>query len=645
MSSCGGCTGCAKGCGSGPPISQTPGDRPLVVWDGECTFCRRWASRWYALTGDTFAWTTLQKRPGSISIEREALASAIHLVEPDGTHVRGAEAVCTILARGGVRGWPLVLYRHVPGVARVSEAVYNWVARHRGGCDRASRALLGKVEIPDTWQLTRRVFLRCMGLIWLIAFLSLGHQLDGLIGADGLQPITGLIETFTARAPDMGFMNLPTLQWFGGDGLLQATWIIGVVAALSMVVGLVPLLSAALCWALYLSLVNAAGVFTGYPWDMLLLEAGLLAVCFSPGVVWLHSPRASRPSAFIRLLLTLLLIKLMVLSGLVKLSSQDPVWADCTALSYHYWTQPLPWWPAWWAMALPEWVLKLACEAMFVAELWLPWLLLLGRIPRLIAACSIIALQLGIAATGNYGFFNWLTIVLALAAIDDAMLLLLWPRAARHLFKVGVTSRPRWWRRCLVLAAGIFICSISLPRWYWHASAMPNLVAQWSGMWWPWHVASNYGLFATMTTTRPEVTLEVSTDNEHWTPVRFRYKPGPLDEAPRFCQPGMPRLDWQLWFDALAYERLHDAGVLTASTAWQRFRTNIVLPDLTEALIRRSASVGSLLAPDQPHLTAGNWLRWSLWQYAPADSADTGDQWWTRRLIMQSPPIRMDATD
>jgi hypothetical protein len=38
----------------------------------------------------------------------------------------------------------------------------------------------------------------------------------------------------------------------------------------------------------------------------------------------------------------------------------------------------------------------------------------------------MIALQLGIAATGNYGFFNLLTIVLYLAVLDDHRLEGLW---------------------------------------------------------------------------------------------------------------------------------------------------------------------------------------------------------------------------
>jgi len=642
MSSCGACTGCASSCGSGPPVSSEPDGRAVVVWDGDCTFCRRWASRWYTLTGDTFAWTTLQSNEDCLTIERTELEAALHLVEPEGTHVRGAEAVFTILARGGIRRWPLWLYRHVPGFKACSETGYAWIARHRGGTDRCSRAVLGKVEIPDTWLLTRRVFLRCMGLIWLAAFLSLGAQLPGLVGVDGLQPVGAWLDALRATAPDVGLMQVPTLQWFGGDGLLTATWVLGSIAAAALVLGLAPLLCAAVCWATWLSLVTASGIFTGYQWDMLLLEAGLLAVCWSPWAWRLTAANVRRPSPLVRWVLVILLIKLMFLSGWVKLQSGDPVWADDTAFQYHFWTQPLPWWPAWIAAAAPDWLLALLCKGMFIVELWLPWMLLLPRVPRLIAVVAIVLLQLGIAATGNYGYFNWLTIVLCVVAVDDAMLLLLWPRRVRHRFSVGLRAAGPLGRRIVVAVACVFVLSVSLAQLPWVQPSMPDSVRRWTTLWQPWHVASNYGLFATMTTTRPELIIESSDDGETWTPYTFHCKPGPLDEPSPFCQPGMPRLDWQLWFDALSYERLFEAGLLRPDTAWQRFTHRQILLDLLRSLANASGPVLDLLAASPSGDAPPKWLRWSLWRYR---FSHDGPDWWTREHLFTAPPMRMTSVE
>ena len=61
-----------------------------------------------------------------------------------------------------------------------------------------------------------------------------------------------------------------------------------------------------------------------------------------------------------------------------------------------------------------------------------------------------------------------------------------------------------------------------------------------------------YGLFAVMTTERPEIVVEGSEDGETWTPYAFRWKPGDVDRRPRFTTPHLPRLDWQMWFAALS---------------------------------------------------------------------------------------------
>jgi len=67
----------------------------------------------------------------------------------------------------------------------------------------------------------------------------------------------------------------------------------------------------------------------------------------------------------------------------------------------------------------------------------------------------------------------------------------------------------------------------------------------------PFYLANNYGLFAVMTTQRPEIIVEGSADGQVWRAYEFKWKPGELSQAPAFMQPHMPRLDWQMWFAAL----------------------------------------------------------------------------------------------
>ena len=128
-------------------------------------------------------------------------------------------------------------------------------------------------------------------------------------------------------------------------------------------------------------------------------------------------------------LLKFLLFKLMLMSGVVKLTSGDDSWgwlnqsfhwSALTALDYHYWSQPLPTVFAWWADKSPEWFKHFSVAFCLAVEIIVPFFIWAPRRPRLMAAGLMIFLQIIIALTGNYCFFNLLTIALCLLLIDDA---------------------------------------------------------------------------------------------------------------------------------------------------------------------------------------------------------------------------------
>jgi lipase maturation factor 1 len=68
----------------------------------------------------------------------------------------------------------------------------------------------------------------------------------------------------------------------------------------------------------------------------------------------------------------------------------------------------------------------------------------------------------------------------------------------------------------------------------------------------PLRSINNYGLFAVMTKTRPEIIIEGSNDGQTWLAYEFNHKPGDVKRRPRFIAPHQPRLDWQMWFAALS---------------------------------------------------------------------------------------------
>jgi hypothetical protein len=249
-------------------------------------------------------------------------------------------------------------------------------------------------------------------------------------------------------------------------------------------------------------------------------------------------------------MLRLLLFRLMFSSGAVKLLSGDAAWRDLTALEYHYWTQPLPTWIGWYANLLPAWAQRISCASTFAIELGAPLLVWGGPRQRLAAFVAMAGLQLLIFATGNYGFFNVLTIALCVMLLDDTV----WPARFRRMLENASPLRGGAWPRWvttpvagLLLVLGVLqMFSLSRVGLDWPA---PLRLLERAAS--PLRLVNGYGLFAVMTTTRPEIVVEGSDDGDTWKEYEFRWKPGDLSRAPAFVEPHQPRLDWQMWFAAL----------------------------------------------------------------------------------------------
>jgi hypothetical protein len=292
-------------------------------------------------------------------------------------------------------------------------------------------------------------------------------------------------------------------------------------------------------YVLYLSLVTAGQVFMGYQWDFLLLESGFLAIFLTPSLprVWLCQ---------------WLIFRLMFESGCVKLLSHDPTWANLTALSYHYQTQPLPTPLAWYAEQLPMGFQKFSTAMVFVVELGLPFLTFGPRRLKQLAAAGFVMFQVLIMLTGNYTCFNLLAMALCLSLLDDQF----WGRlgAGRRSTALNEGSTPSRIVSAVLTAVVLLVSGTELINMF-RESALPStarsLVAKLS----PFGIINSYGLFASMTTTRMEIEIQGSLDGENWKTYTFRYKPGDPARAPRWVAPHQPRLDWQMWFAALSNYR------------------------------------------------------------------------------------------
>lgn len=473
-----------------------------------------------------------------------------------------------------------------------------------------------------SYHLARWLFIRALGLAYLIAFTSLGSQIIGLSGSQGIQPATQLLDVARRHAGNECYWKLPTLAWFTcSDEALSGSCIAGAILALLVIVRVLPALALLLLWALYLSLCSICTPFLNFQWDILLLETGFLAVFFES---WRPLPRLRiepAPSRMALWLIRCLLFKLMFLSGAVKLLSQDEVWWNLTALNVHYETQPLPTWIGWYAHQLPQWFQKMSVATMFFIELVVSFLIFAPRPARLFAFFVLLLFQVLILLTGNYTFFNLLTIALCLSLVDDAFLRLLCPK--NLLMKVEWTALPP--KRFILMLRNILLVPVAASILLISAAQMLNrcsLRNEWTSRLnpimkhiQPFRCINAYGLFANMTTSRPEIVVEGSADGRNWLAYEFKWKPGDLTRRPAFVAPHQPRLDWQMWFAALGSAR---------NNRW--------FVNFAQRLLEGSPPVLDLLKhnpfPDHPP----RYIRALVYDYrfsTLAEREQTGD-WWRR---------------
>jgi len=536
--------------------------KPVLLYDGDCGFCRRWIESWRRATGERVEYAPYQEAAERFpQISQSEFTREAKLVEADGTVYGGAEAVLRALIHAPGRAWAYWCYRRIPGFGLSSRIVYRFVAGHRRGLSHITNWLWGRTSEPETYCISRQWFLRLLAVIYLIAFLSFRVQVPGLIGKNGIVPAVETLAAYQKHFGDGAFWKLPTIAWWASsDEAILRMCDGGVVLSLLLLYGVAPIPILVFLWALYLSLVNVGGVFMHFQWDILLLETGFLALFYAPLRLYTGRRLAGNPFGLSRLLMWWLLFRLMFRSGYVKLAGDNPTWENLLALTLHYETQPLPICTSWLAHQLPLWFHKASCAIMFGIELGLPFLIIAPRRLRHLAAGAFIFLMLLIAATGNYNFFNLLTVALCVTLLDDGFLARLTIRRTRDQLprvRGGPDRRPltRIALGCAALAALAMTAMDGYLSTYreWNP---PNWVRKVLVAVQPFHAFNQYGLFARMTESRPEIVIEGSRDGSTWLEYEFSWKPGDVKRPPGFVQPHQPRLDWQMWFAALGtYQR------------------------------------------------------------------------------------------
>ncbi|WP_328967323.1 lipase maturation factor family protein [Streptomyces sp. NBC_00239] len=465
---------------------------------------------------------------------------------------------------------------------------------------------------PEYW-LSRLVFQRTLALVYLAAFLGAALQFRALIGERGMLPVPEYVRYVPfRRAPSLFQLRysdrlFATCAWAGAA--LSAALAAG--AADEVPLGAAMAMWAAL-WAAYLSIVNVGQTWYAFGWESLLLEAGFLAV-------FLGNDRVG-PPVLVLWLLRWVVFRVEFGAGLIKMRG-DACWRKLTCLYYHHETQPMPGPLSWFFHRLPRPLHRVECAANHVTQLAVPVLLFTPQPVASVAAGIIAVTQLWLVLSGNFAWLNWVTIALALSAVDVTAF--------------GGPSRaqpaaPLWYV--------VLVCAVAALVLFLSRGPVLNMVSRRQVMnrsFDPLHLVNSYGAFGTVGRIRDEVVVEGTLaasprrDGGEWREYDFKGKPGDVRRMPRQYAPYHLRLDWLMWFAAL------NPGY--ARDWFGPFVTRLLENDRdTLRLLRRNPF------PDAPPL----FVRARLYRYrftGLRELRSTG-AWWHRTLLREfMPPTRLAA--
>lgn len=464
---------------------------------------------------------------------------------------------------------------------------------------------------PHSYSIAIHLFIRLLGVIYIVAYIPFLFQIKGLLGSEGIRPVTHYLSFLKNRLGKKRFYYCPTFFWLNAsDFALFALVSLGIFLGVLLTLGIHPPLLLLLLYLIHLSLTAAGQEFLSFGWETFLMEitaAAFLVVATVPLNIfgWIG--------------LNFLLFRFHVQAGVSKLKSRDPNWRNLTAISYHYETQPLPNTIAWYFHKLPMGFHKLSTLSMFYIELIVPFAIFSPPEMRFLVCIQLIALQVFIWLTGNLSFLNHMTVVFCLILLQNRFLVSFFDP-----LPIGPSSHIAWNTCISLLAIGFLALQIvCFLQTFFPRRLFRRILAKVE----PFHLAYPHGIFAIMTTERYEIILEGSRDGRIWQEYQFFFKPGDLSLRPRRISPFQPRIDWQAWFlpfDDFENERWFQAFMFK--------------------LLQGSPAVLSLLKhnpfPENPPLE----IRAMMYKYEFTsfnERKQTG-HWWKRRIIGEyAPPMSL----
>lgn len=538
---------------------------------------------------------------------------------------------------------------------------------------KAKFALANKNSNIDgmvTWLVTKWAILRLTGCVYFIAFIGAYYQNRGLLGSDGIHPAVDFFkDQLQPQYSDQweGFMKHPAIFWYIdlNDDNLLTLYKSGMALSALVISGVDSMIVMLALWLLYFSIITVAGgtSFYSYGWESQLLETGFLCIFLCDIFPQFGKKEKSPPSPIILWLFRWLCFRISMGAGLIKIRG-DSCWTDKTCLHYHFETQPIPSPMSFLFHFLPKWALTHAVDLDLFVQVYTSWMVLcpteISGSQRLSSLCHWIvriggfiqaAFMINIILSGNFAFLNHLTIIPALACLDDAC----WPRWLTTMARAQVKCLHFNWRSPRLLVDFYLLWLIgTLSR-----PVVENLLQiggkrqQMNASFGSFRLVNTYGAFGSVGQGRYEAIVSFSYDGQTWMELEFPCKPGTLTRRPCFCAPYHYRVDWNIWFIGfkphmqMLRGREHWLFALLSKLLEKNAtkRPWLELLDASSAnLLRRNYEeknmTPSYVKVDMYHYKMAK----PLWEILPVLLSGKEAVWWNRTFEeVLVPPVRLDV--
>jgi len=382
------------------------------------------------------------------------------------------------------------------------------------------------------------IYLKAIALIFFISIFSILYQFNDL----------SVLENSTTAYNASIYFNV--FKWVPLSFAKPLLWI-GLSTSITLFFLILPFWMILINAIVYSSITLYFPTFLSFQWDTLLIETLLVTLLFiSPKIIKIQKKDPWLIPYAQLLPVILLVIRLFFHSGVVKLISNDPLWLSQNALNIHFYSQPFPHLLSYYTHRFVVFnnLSIVLTQLMFIIELIVPFGLL-SNTYRKISASILILFQITIIFTGNYGYFNFLTIALLCIPllIKETEKLVLpiekiqFPKTIKQSM---ITNASLMAVFSIIIINGITIIHYPRSNVLMFESVFENLM-----------VFNKFGLFARMTHNQTKFTINVSNNGVDWENIKLKYFDSSGYPTLRFIQPYHPRIRWQLWFKFINHQQ------------------------------------------------------------------------------------------